>query len=374
MPKNPDSKFMSIALRLARRAEGKTSPNPLVGAVVVRRGKILGMGYHKKAGLPHAEIEAFLDAERKGHNLKGSTLYVTLEPCSHTGKRTPPCVNAIIEKGISKVVLGTIDLNPRVNGKGLKILREKGIEVKAGVLEEKCREINEPFFKYLATGKPFIILKLAATLDGKIATFTGDSKWIGSELQRKYAHRLRNKVDAILVGIGTVLRDNPVLTVRLGKKSTRQPTPIVLDSRLKIPVESNFIALQRNPIIATTQLADPIKLKDLEKTGAKVLVIAQDENGQVDILKLVKKLGEMEITSVLVEGGGDVGASFLKKGIVDKVVFFYAPKIIGREGVSMVGKLGVSEVKDALSIRTFKVKKIGEEFVVEGYTLVNRSS
>lgn len=374
MPKNPDSKFMSIALRLARRTEGKTSPNPLVGAVVVRRGKILGMGYHKKAGLPHAEIEAFLDAERNGHNLKGSTLYVTLEPCSHTGKRTPPCVNAIIERGISKVVLGTIDLNPRVNGKGLKILRAKGIKVKAGVLEEKCREINEPFFKYVATGKPFIILKLAATLDGKIATFTGDSKWIGSELQRKYAHRLRNKVDAILVGIGTVLRDNPELTVRLGKKSNRQPTPIVLDSRLKIPVESNLIAHQRNPIIATTQLADPIKLKDLEKTGAKVLVIEQDENGQVDILKLVKKLGEMEITSVLVEGGGDVGASFLKKGIVDKVVFFYAPKIIGSEGVSMVGKLGVSEVKDALSIRTVKVKKIGEEFVVEGYTLVNRNS
>lgn len=374
MPKNPDSKFMSIALRLARRTEGKTSPNPLVGAVVVRRGKILGMGYHKKAGLPHAEIEAFLDAERNGHNLKGSTLYVTLEPCSHTGKRTPPCVNAIIERGISKVVLGTIDLNPRVNGKGLKILRAKGIKVKAGVLEEKCREINEPFFKYVATGKPFIILKLAATLDGKIATFTGDSKWIGSELQRKYAHRLRNKVDAILVGIGTVLRDNPELTVRLGKKSNRQPTPIVLDSRLKIPVESNLIAHQRNPIIATTQLADPIKLKDLEKTGAKVLVIEQDENGQVDILKLVKKLGEMEITSVLVEGGGDVGASFLKKGIVDKVVFFYAPKIIGSEGVSMVGKLGVSEVKDALSIRTVKLKKIGEEFVVEGYTLVNRNS
>lgn len=374
MPKNPDSKFMSIALRLARRTEGKTSPNPLVGAVVVRRGKILGMGYHKKAGLPHAEIEAFLDAERNAHNLKGSTLYVTLEPCSHTGKRTPPCVNAIIERGISKVVLGTIDLNPRVNGKGLKILRAKGIKVKAGVLEEKCREINEPFFKYVATGKPFIILKLAATLDGKIATFTGDSKWIGSELQRKYAHRLRNKVDAILVGIGTVLRDNPELTVRLGKKSNRQPTPIVLDSRLKIPVESNLIAHQRNPIIATTQLADPIKLKDLEKTGAKVLVIEQDENGQVDILKLVKKLGEMGITSVLVEGGGDVGASFLKKGIVDKVVFFYAPKIIGSEGVSMVGKLGVSEVKDALSIRTVKLKKIGEEFVVEGYTLVNRNS
>jgi len=374
MPKNPDSKFMSIALKLARRAEGKTSPNPLVGAVVVRRGKILGIGYHKKAGLPHAEIEAFLDAGRKGHNLKGSTLYVTLEPCSHAGKRTPPCVNAIIEEGISKVVLGTIDLNPRVNGKGLKILREKGIEVKAGVLEEKCREINEPFFKYLATGMPFIVLKLAATLDGKIATSTGDSKWIGSELQRKYAHKLRNKVDAILVGIGTVLRDNPELTIRLGKKYNRQPTPIVLDSRLKIPFESKLLAPGRNPIIATTSMADPKKVEDLQKIGARVLVVDAEEKGRIHLLKLVRKLGEMEITSVLIEGGSEVAASALSKGIVDKIVFFYAPKIIGCEGVSMVGKLGVSEVKGALSIRTVKVKKIGEEFVVEGYTLVNGSS
>lgn len=368
MPKNPDSKYMSIALRLAKRAEGMTSPNPLVGALVVKRGKILGKGYHKKAGLPHAEIEAFLDAEKKGHNLKGSTLYITLEPCCHSGKRTPPCVDAILEKGISKVVVGTIDLNPRVSGKGLTSLREKGIELKVGVLQEKSREINMPFFKYVSTGMPFIVLKLAASLDGKIATFTGDSKWIGSELQRKYAHKLRNKVDAILVGIGTVLRDNPVLTVRLGEKSNHQPTPIVLDSRLRIPYESNLLALQRYPIIATTPFADTNKVNYLEKIGARVLIIEQDENRRVDILKLLKRLGEMEITSVLVEGGSDIAASFLKKGIIDKIVFFYAPKIIGSEGLSMVGKLGISEVKDALAISRVKVKKIGGDFVVEGYT------
>jgi diaminohydroxyphosphoribosylaminopyrimidine deaminase / 5-amino-6-(5-phosphoribosylamino)uracil reductase len=367
MPENPDSKYMSLALRLAKRAEGMTSPNPLVGAVVVKGAKILGKGYHKKAGLPHAEIEAFLDAERKGQNLKDSTLYVTLEPCCHTGKRTPPCVEAIFEKGISKVVVGTLDLNPNVSGGGVEILREKGIEVKVGVLEQRCREINEAFFKYITTGMPFIVLKLATTLDGKIATFTGNSKWIGSETQRKYAHNLRNKVDAVVVGIETVIRDNPQLTVRLGKKSNHQPTPVVLDSRLRTPLDSNLLILHKSPIIATTPVADPKRAKDLEKIGARVLFLDLEENGRIDVLNLVKKLGDMEITSVLVEGGSEVAASFLKKGIVDKIVFFYAPKIIGGEGVSMVGRLKISEVKNALSIRKIRIKTIGEEFIVEGY-------
>lgn len=368
MPKDPDSKYMYLALRLAKRAEGMTSPNPLVGAIAVKEGEIIGKGYHRKAGLPHGEIEAFLDAERKGHNLKGSTLYVTLEPCCHTGKRTPPCVDAIIEKGISKLVVGTLDLNPNVGGKGINILREKGIEVKAGVLENRCREINEAFFKYIATGMPFITLKLAATLDGKIATFTGDSKWIGSETQRKYVHELRNRVDAILVGIETVIQDDPQLTVRLGKKAHHQPTPVVLDSKLRIPIGTKLLSLHKSPIIATTTSAgSPGKVEDLEKMGARVLFVDQEKNGRVDVLNLVKKLGESEITSVLVEGGSETAASFLKNGIVDKIVFFYVPKIIGSEGVSMVGKLNISEVKDALSIKKIRVKTIGEEFIVEGY-------
>jgi len=367
MPKNLDEKYMSLALRLAKKAEGMTSPNPLVGAVIVKRGKILGKGYHKKAGLPHAEIEAFLDAERKGYSLKGSTLYVTLEPCCHTGKKTPPCANAILEKGISRVVVGCLDLNPKVSGKGVEILRGKDIKVEVGVLEDKCRETNEAFFKYINTGIPFVVLKLAATLDGKIATSTGDSKWIGSEIQRRYAHKLRNRVDAIVVGIETVLRDDPQLTVRLRKKVNRQPTPVVLDSRLRIPFESQLLKVHRFPIIATTRLSNSDKAYELEKRGARVLLVDEDEKRRVDILGLAKKLGEMEITSILIEGGSEVAASFLKKDLVDKVVFFYAPKIIGAEGIGMIGKLGISKVSEAFSIRKTKVKTIGEEFVVEGY-------
>lgn len=367
MPKDLDSKYMSLALRLAKKAEGMTSPNPLVGAVVVKRGRIIGKGFHKKAGLPHAEIEAFLHAEKQNYNLKGSTLYVTLEPCCHSGKRTPPCVNAIIEKGISRVVVGTLDLNPKVKGKGVKILREKGLEVKVGVLEEKCREINEGFFKHVNTGFPFVILKLAATLDGKIATFTGDSKWIGTETQRKYAHKLREKVDAVVVGVETVIRDNPQLNVRLSSKSVHHPTPVVLDSRLRIPLESQLLKTHKSPIIATLPMSDPKKIEELEKKGARVLITDMDENGHVDLSKLLTKLGEMEITTVLVEGGSEVAASFLKKNLLDKIIFFYAPKIVGADGTSMIGKLGILKISEAFSIRKIKLKAIGEEFVVEGH-------
>ena len=367
MPKDLDEKYMSLALRLAKKAEGVTSPNPLVGAVVVKGEESVGKGYHKKAGLPHAEIEAFADAERNGHDLRGSTLYVTLEPCCHTEKRTLPCVNAILQRNVSRVIVGTLDLNPVVSGNGMKALREKGIEVKAGVLEKKCREINESFFKYVTTKTPFITLKLAATLDGKIATFTGDSKWIGSGAQRRGAHLLRNKVDAVLVGIETVLRDNPQLTVRLGKKSDRQPTPVILDSKLRIPLDTQLLQVHESPIIATTQIADSDKVRELERKGARVLTVGSEENGRVDLEILTRKLGEIEVTSVLVEGGSETAASFIRKGLVDKVVFFYAPKIVGADGVSMIGKLGISTINDALPVKRLHVKTIGEELIVEGY-------
>lgn len=366
MPKNLDEKFMSLAVRLAKKAEGMTSPNPLVGAVVVKGGKIWGKGYHKRAGLPHAEVEAFLDAEREGYELKGSTLYVTLEPCCHPDKRTPPCVDAIIDKGISKVVVGTLDLNPKVRGKGIERLRQSGIEVVIGTLEERCREINQHFFKYITTGAPFVILKLTATLDGKIASFSGDSKWIGSQTQRKYAHELRNKVDAILVGIETVTKDNPQLTVRLEKRNNSQPIPVVLDSKLKISPESALFKVHKSPIIATTHLSNDKKILELESMGARVLSINSDDRGRVDLNSLVKKLGELEITSILIEGGSEVAASALKNGIVDKIIFFYAPKIIGADGISMIGPLGISKVSEALTLGNIKLKKIGEEFVVEG--------
>ncbi len=368
MPKDPDVKYMSLALRLAKKAGGMTSPNPLVGAVLVKKGQILGKGYHKKAGFPHAEIEAFSDAEKRKLNVKGSTLYVTLEPCCHTGKRTPPCVKAIIDKGISRVVVGTLDLNPKVNGKGVRILREKGVEVRVGVLEDECRESNEGFFKHISTGIPFVILKLAATLDGKIAALTGDSKWIGSEVQRKHAHELRKRVDAVVIGVRTVLRDNPQLNVRLSPKSGHQPTPIVLDSRLRIPIQSNLLEIHESPIIATTTAANSNKAERLKKIGARVLVTDEDETGRIELEKLLEKLGEMGITTVLVEGGSEVAASFLKKKLVDKVVFFYAPKIIGAEGKSMVGKLAIPKISEALSIKEIRVKTMGGDFVVEGYT------
>ena len=251
MRKHQDEKYMSIALKLAKRAEGMTSPNPLVGAVVVKNGEITGKGYHRKAGLPHAEIEAFKDAEKKGREIKGSTLYVSLEPCCHKDKRTPPCVDAIIERGVTKVVVGALDPNPKVSGKGVNALREKGIDTITGVLEHKSREINESFNKYITTGKPFVTMKLAATLDGKIATRTGDSKWIGSEKQREYAHRLRSQADAVMVGIGTVLTDNPRLNVRLGGKTVRQPVPVVLDPGLRTPPESSILTLHGSVFIVT---------------------------------------------------------------------------------------------------------------------------
>lgn len=364
---NTDSKYMSLALRLAELGEGVVSPNPLVGAALVKDGEIVGKGYHRKAGLPHAEIEAFSDAEKKGRALKSSTLYVTLEPCCHQDKRTPPCTDAIIEKGISRVVVGTLDPNPEVSGKGVEILKQKGIDVTVGVLEEKCKQINEIFFKYITTGLPFVILKLAATLDGKIASSTGDSKWIGSENQRKRAHGLRNKVDAVLVGIETVIRDDPRLDVRLDKKTVSQPLPIVLDSRLRIPSDSRLLKVHESPIIASTPLGYPARAAELKKMGARILTIDFDENGHIDLNKLAYKLGEMEITSVLVEGGSRVAASAIRCKIADKVVFFYAPKIIGADGTSMIGNLGITQIKEAITFSKIKVRCFGDEFMIEGY-------
>jgi len=358
---------MSIALKLAKKAEGKTSPNPLVGAVIVKGRKILGTGYHKKAGLPHAEIEAFNDAAKKKNFLKGATLYVTLEPCCHTSKRTPPCVNSIIEKQISKVFVAMLDPNPQVSGNGIRMLRKNGIEVEVGVLQDKAKELNEVFTKYITTKKPFVILKLAATMDGKIAAYTGDSKWIGSPAQRKYAHLLRNMVDGVMVGIETVLKDNPSLNVRLGKKTSVNPVPIVLDSKLRTPIESNLLSIHEHSIIATSSLSKSRKIEKLKNLGATILNIKKDKSGNLNLKEVAKHLGKHGITSVLIEGGSKVAASALKNGIVDKVIFFYAPKIVGSEGISMIGELGISTIKKSLEIKDIKIKKIKDEFMVEGY-------
>ena len=364
---NQNEKYMSLALRLAKKGEGTTSPNPLVGAVLVKRGKIVGQGFHKKAGFAHAEIAAFNDAAKKQNSIKGSTLYVTLEPCCHLKKRTPPCTEAIIEKGISKVFVSMLDPNPEVAGNGVKMLRKSGIEVEVGLLEEKARELNEAFAKYITTRKPFVILKLASTLDGKIAAYTGDSKWIGSPTQRKHAHELRAKVDGILVGIDTVLKDNPSLNVRLVNRADVDPIPIVLDSKLRIPLESNLLKIHENIIIATSEKTKTRKLQQLQNLGAKILYIKQDKNGQLNLNELMRKLGKAEIMSVLIEGGSKVAASALKSKIVDKLVFFYAPKIVGSDGISMIGELGIPTIKKSIEIKDIRTKKIKDEIVVEGY-------
>ncbi|HET7289010.1 MAG TPA: bifunctional diaminohydroxyphosphoribosylaminopyrimidine deaminase/5-amino-6-(5-phosphoribosylamino)uracil reductase RibD [Thermodesulfobacteriota bacterium] len=365
--KEAHEKFMSLAIRLAGKAEGMTSPNPLVGAVLVKRGQIIGKGYHRKAGLPHAEIEAFINAEKNGHKVKGSTLYVSLEPCCHREKKTPPCTDAIIGKGVSEVIVGALDPNPRVSGNGVKSLEDAGIRVTAGVLEKKSRELNEAFNKYITTGTPFVTLKLAATLDGKIATRTGDSKWIGSERQRKEGHRLRNLADAVMVGTGTVLKDDPRLNVRLLKKPGRQPVPVVLDMKLKTPVSSNIFSAHENVIIVTGKSHDKNKRRKLEASGATVVASKAGRDGLLDLREVARRLGKMEITSLLIEGGSRTAALALKSGIVDKVVFFYAPRVIGAEGLSMVGNMGKSRVSDSLKIERVKITKLGDEFMVEGY-------
>lgn len=366
MPIDTDNKHMTTALKLALRAQGKTSPNPLVGAVLVKNGRVIGKGYHKKAGLPHAEIEAFEDARKNNKTITGGTLYVTLEPCCHKGKRTPPCVDSIIREKVSRVVVSSLDPNPKVSGKGVSKLRRNGIEVITGVLEEKSSEINEDYIKYITKGVPFVVLKLAATLDGKIASSTGDSKWIGSETQRRYAHILRSRYDAVMTGIGTVLSDDPSLNVRL-KGAHKDPVPVVLDSNLKTPPKANLMRIHDEPIIAATRPVDKDKKKKLQSLGARVLTVKKDKDGQVDMKDLMHRLGELEIMSVLIEGGSEVAGKALKSGIVDKISFFYAPKIVGADGLSMIGGLDIKKISGSIKVRSLKVKKIGDEFMAEGY-------
>ncbi|NIP29417.1 MAG: bifunctional diaminohydroxyphosphoribosylaminopyrimidine deaminase/5-amino-6-(5-phosphoribosylamino)uracil reductase RibD, partial [Candidatus Dadabacteria bacterium] len=351
-----DIEFMKKALKLAKLGEGNTSPNPMVGAVVVKKGEIIGRGYHRKAGLPHAEIEAFNDAVNKGHILKGSTLYVTLEPCCHLDKRTPPCTEAIMHEGIRKVFVGTLDPNPKVSGNGVDYLKGKGIKVESGILEEDCRNINEFFNSYIVNKIPFVVLKMASTIDGKIASKTGDSKWIGSPEQRKIAHELRSKVDGVLVGINTVLKDDPQLNVRISKKNITQPVPIVLDSKLRIPLNSNIFKIHDKSIIVTTS-ENRSKVRKLENVGAVVLKVRSNKEGMISIKDLLRRLGKMEFSSILIEGGSQVGASFLKQKLVDKVNFFISPRIIGGDGISMIGDLNKVSIKDSIEIKNPNIKK-----------------
>lgn len=367
MDQNSKIKFMELALKLAKKGEGMTSPNPLVGAVLVKNGRIIGKGFHKKAGLPHAEIEAFEDAVKRGNKIAGSDLFVNLEPCCHTGKRTPPCTNAVIREKISRVFVGMTDPNPRVSGLGIKNLKKAGIKIESGLLEEKSKKLNKVFIKHITTGLPYVVLKMAVTLDGNIATKSGDSKWIGSETQRKYAHELRNKLDSVLVGINTVLSDNPSLNVRINKKNISQPVPLVLDSKLRTPAGSNIIKIHEKAIIACSKEVKQVKVNKLLNSGAIVLPTATDKNGYIRIKPFFKKLVKMDITSVLLEGGSKVASSAISEGLVDELNIFYSPKIVGGDGINMIAGLGIDKMSKAIPVNNINIKKIGQEFMVEGY-------
>lgn len=355
-----DEIFMREALRIARNSEGRTSPNPLVGAVIVRDGKIIAEGWHRAAGTPHAEIHALNMA---GELAKNSTLYVTLEPCSHFG-RTPPCARAIVAAGIKRVVAAMTDPNPKVAGRGFDILRAAGVEVDVGILEDDARKLNEVFLKYITEKLPFVTMKFACSLDGKIATASGESQWISGIESRKFTHHLRDINDAILVGVGTVLADNPTLTTRLVEG--KNPVRVILDSNARTPLNSNVVTdKSARTIIAVTENAPQEKISALENHGVEIITAGSGEH--VDLNILMSKLAAREITSVLVEGGGTVHFAMIKAGLVDKIFAFIAPKIIGgKNALTAVEGAGFENLSDALKLENFTAQKLGDDILIVG--------
>ena len=355
-----DEDYMKQALRLARKGLGKASPNPMVGAVIVKGSRVIGRGYHHRFGGKHAEINAIQNARE---SIGGATLYVTLEPCCHHGK-TPPCVEAIIRNNLKRVVIGTLDPNPQVNGRSVEILKQQGIETRVGVLEEECRSLNEAHFKHMTTGLPLVTLKFAQTLDGRIATATGSSQWISSAESRRLAHKLRAVNDAVMVGIGTILADDPQLTVRLVKG--RNPARVILDSRLRIPLKAKVVRSQDTAptIIATTSHADEAKLSRLRDMGTEVLITPEDDRGKVDLRHLLSILGQRGISSVLVEGGAETITTLLRLNLADKLVAIVAPKIMGK-GIEAVGELNIGDANQTLKLSFTKTYRMGEDLVIE---------
>lgn len=369
---------MRRAIELAKKGGGYVHPNPLVGCVVVNDGAIIAEGYHEKYGEYHAERNALT---RCNTETKGASLYVTLEPCCHYGK-TPPCTEIIIEKGIKKVFVGILDPNPLVAGKGVKMLQEAGIEVEVGLCENEIREMNKVFLKYITTKKPYVIMKTAMTLDGKIAAHTGDSKWVTNEESRKMVHELRSELAGVVVGIGTVLADDPMLTCRL-EGNHHQPVRIVVDSNLRIPVDSQLVKTAREyrTIVATTVISTEAErngeisfncrrfldsLRSLEMTGVEVLE-CQSKNNHVDINDLMIKLGSMGIDSLLLEGGGTLNAAFLEAGCVDEVWTFIAPKIIGGEGAKTpVSGKGIDKMSAAINLQNIDIQNINGDILIKG--------
>jgi len=355
--------YMNLAMKLALKGKGMTSPNPLVGSLVVKNGNIIGKGFHAKAGLSHAEVVALDEA---GDKSEGATLYVTLEPCVHFG-RTPPCVARIIKSGVKEVIVGMIDPNPLNNGKGVEILKQNKIKVKVGFLEDKLERMNEAFIKYITKKIPFLTVKVAESLDGRIATRTGDSKWITSDKSRGFSHRLRGDFDAVMVGVNTILRDNPKLDAWFSKK---QPLKIVVDSQLSTPEKANIFSGSKPCVIIATLVSTSGQETENRKilaNKAKILEV-KEKSGQVNLKDLLKKLAGLGISNILVEGGGMLNGSLFDEGLVDKIMFFISPKIIGgKEAIGSVMGQGVARVERSLKLKEVTLKRLGEDFLIEGY-------
>ncbi len=360
-----DRRHMQSALELAAGGTGWVSPNPMVGCVIVQDGEVVGRGYHQRFGGPHAEVHALREA---GDCARRSVLYVTLEPCCHTGK-TPPCVDAILQARVGRLVVAMRDPNPRVDGGGLSRLESAGIDVTVGVCEAEARRLNEAFIKHITTRRPFVTSKSAITLDGKIATRSGASRWITGAAARAAGHRLRHNNDAILVGVGTVLQDDPQLTTRLPGQRGANPLRIVVDSTLRLAPMAQVadVAQDRRSLIATTDQATDAKARALQERGVEVIRLPACGDGRVNLDALCTVLGERGVASVLVEGGAVLTAALIKQRLVDKMVLFVAPKIIGSDGISVFGPCGVDTMEQVLSLRDLTSRQIGDDVMLEAY-------
>jgi diaminohydroxyphosphoribosylaminopyrimidine deaminase / 5-amino-6-(5-phosphoribosylamino)uracil reductase len=360
-----DEQYMRMALSLARKGLGSTSPNPMVGAVIVKGRTVVGKGYHRRAGLPHAEVNAIHDANENG---AGGTLYINLEPCTHFG-RTPPCVDQVIRAGIRKVVVAMLDPNPEVNGKGVEALKKAGIDVKVGLLEDEARRLNEAFAVYMEKKRPFLIMKAAVSLDGKIATKTCDSKWISNEDSRKFVNRLRSVMDGVMVGINTVISDNPLLIPKVPKPK-KYPVRIILDSKLRIPLACDIVKTsdKYKTLVFASEDSRVDKEMKLKSLGVEIVRVPKDENGRVSLNHVCEELFRREMMNVLVEGGGEVNGGLLKAGLLDKILLFYAPILIGGKGaLNLIGGKGVDFLKDAYRVDLSAVKRFRDDIYLEGY-------
>jgi diaminohydroxyphosphoribosylaminopyrimidine deaminase/5-amino-6-(5-phosphoribosylamino)uracil reductase len=360
-----DVAFMNAALRQARRGVGRTSPNPAVGAVVVKNGKTLATGYHRKAGAPHAEVEALGGL---GGQAKGATLYVTLEPCHHHG-RTPPCTEAILKSGVKRVVVGMPDPNPEVRGGGCAFLRAKGLQVDMGILEDKCRRLNEAYVKFVTRKRPFVIAKSAMTLDGWTATGTGHARWITGERSRRFVHGLRDRADAVMVGVGTVLADDPMLTARLGARRGRDPLRVIVDTHLRTPPNAKVLHLESSAdtVLAVGRGLRKSELKRFERPGVATLPCPKKAR-RIDLNALMDILGGMGVMSLLVEGGASLMGSLLRGRLVDKVYIFKAPRLLcGSDGIPFARGQGPKRMDRSLRLREISVRRFEEDVLLVGY-------